>query len=276
MLNAFFVVWRESLEALLIIGILYAWINANDPGGKGKRALFVGVGVGIVLALVLGWALMSAQSGLVGDAQEFFQIAILSVAALLITQMVLWMSVHGRAMKAELENRIETARRKSGHWGIMIVTALAIAREGSETVVFLSSSSDTFQDVATGALGGFAGSLLTAWIAARSLGRLRMGLLLKVSSLLLLVLASSLLVAASDHIINLEWLLARVDDQTLAQIMDTIWDSSGFMDDSKGVGSVLADFAGYRARPILPNLLVWGGYWLLVGLAYFFWIRRSK
>ena len=41
--NAFFVVWRESLEAFLIAGILYAWLQGNDPGGKGKQALFIGL-----------------------------------------------------------------------------------------------------------------------------------------------------------------------------------------------------------------------------------------
>ena len=43
--NAFFVVWRESLEAFLIAGILYAWLQANDTTGKGKRALFIGLAV---------------------------------------------------------------------------------------------------------------------------------------------------------------------------------------------------------------------------------------
>ena len=32
--NAFFVVWRESLEAFLIAGILYAWLQANDQSGR--------------------------------------------------------------------------------------------------------------------------------------------------------------------------------------------------------------------------------------------------
>ena len=50
--NAFFVVWRESLEAFLIAGILFAWLQANDPSGKGKRALFGGLAAGAGLALL--------------------------------------------------------------------------------------------------------------------------------------------------------------------------------------------------------------------------------
>ena len=100
--NAFFVVWRESLEAFLIAGILYAWLQANDQSGRGKRALFIGLAAGVGLALMLGWALLSVQDELTGEALEIFQTATLFVAAGLITQMVLWMRKHGRQMKARL------------------------------------------------------------------------------------------------------------------------------------------------------------------------------
>ena len=62
--NAFFVVWRESLEAFLIAGILYAWLKGNDDTGKGKRALFAGLAAGVGLALLLGWALLTVQDEL--------------------------------------------------------------------------------------------------------------------------------------------------------------------------------------------------------------------
>ena len=39
--NAFFVVWRESLEAFLIAGILYAWLKTNDDSGNGRRARLI-------------------------------------------------------------------------------------------------------------------------------------------------------------------------------------------------------------------------------------------
>ena len=33
----FFIVWRESVEALLVIGILSAWMTANDAAAGGKK-----------------------------------------------------------------------------------------------------------------------------------------------------------------------------------------------------------------------------------------------
>ncbi|MDR3323374.1 MAG: FTR1 family protein [Zoogloeaceae bacterium] len=274
MLNAFFVVWRESLEALLIIGILLAWLNVHDADGKGRRALTLGVVAGIGLALALGWALLNVQDELTGNALELFQVGALLLAALLITQMVFWMQRHGREVKTHLEGQLAAAREKRGQWGIAVVAALAIAREGAETVIFLYGLAQGGETAAllTGALGGFAVALLTAWAAAKSLARLNLGLLLKCSSFLLLVLASSLLVAASDRMIGLDW---------LPTLIDPVWDTSGLLDHNAGFGRLCADFAGYRAQPALSTLLIWGGYWLLVLLPWgnlkrrFFWRKGA-
>ena len=59
--NAFFVVWRESLEAFLIAGILHAWLQANAGGRRGTTALFGGLAAGVAMALALGGALVGVQ-----------------------------------------------------------------------------------------------------------------------------------------------------------------------------------------------------------------------
>ena len=48
--NVAFVVWRESVEALLIIGILSAWLAQNDVNRRGARYLWGGVAAGLLLA----------------------------------------------------------------------------------------------------------------------------------------------------------------------------------------------------------------------------------
>ena len=259
--NALFVVWRESLEAFLIAGILYAWLKGNDDTCKGRRALFIGLAAGVGLALLLGWALLTVQDELSGNALEAFQIGTLLVAAGLITQMVLWMRKNGRHMKARLHADLSAAAEKSGFVGVAVVAALAVAREGAETVIFLygMSQEGDYGALIGGALAGFAGAAATAWLAAKSLARLNIGLLLRLSSILLLVLASALLVMAVDRLIGSGWLPALVDP---------VWDSSRLIDDTTKGGKLLADFSGYRARPALSVLLAYLAYWSLVALAY--------
>lgn len=259
--NAFFVVWRESLEAFLIVGILHAWLKANRDSGGGRRALFAGLAAGAALALLLGWALLTVQDELTGEALEGFQTATLLVAAGLITQMVLWMRRHGRTLKTRLHADLSAATERAGHFGVAVVAALAVAREGAETVIFLyglAQSGETTA-LAAGAFAGFAAAGLTAWLAARSLSRLDIGLLMRVSSILLLVLASALLVAALDRLIGAG---------ALPPLLDPVWDSSALLDDTTRGGKLIADFSGYRARPALSALLAWALYWGAVLVAW--------
>lgn len=259
--NAFFVVWRESLEAFLIAGILYAWLQANDDSGRGKRALFGGLAAGVGLALLLGWALLSVQDGLSGDALEIFQTATLFVAAGLITQMVLWMKKNGRNIKSRLHADLTAAAQRSGYLGIAVVAALAVAREGAETVIFLygMAQGGDLQALILGSLTGLAGAGLTAWLAARSLARLNIALLLRLSSLLLLILASAMLMAGVDRLLGAGW---------LPPLVDPLWDSSLLLDDTSKAGALLANLTGYRARPALSGLLVWVAYWGVVIAAH--------
>ena len=255
--NAFFVVWRESLEAFLIAGILFAWLQANDDSGRGKRALYAGLAAGVGLALLLGWALVGVQDELTGNALEAFQIGMLLVATALIAQMVLWMRKHGRQIKARLHADLTQAAQRSGFLGVAVVAALAVAREGAETTIFLYglSQEGSLADLFIGAGTGLIAAAVTAWLAARGLRLLNLALLLRISSILLLVLASALLVAATDRMIGAGW---------LPGLVDPLWDSSLLIDDSNGSGKLFADFAGYRARPALTVLIAWLAYWTVV------------
>ncbi|MGP1615606.1 MAG: FTR1 family iron permease, partial [Pollutimonas bauzanensis] len=77
----------------------------------------------------------------------------------------------------------------------------------------------------------------------------------KLTEILLLLLASSLLVSGLDHLISLE---------VLPALVDPVWDSSWLLDANGGLGKILADFAGYRAYPALSALLLWMLYWVIV------------
>ena len=51
--NALFIIWRESAEAMLVVGILYAWLRKQPDTKRGMRYLWAGVAAGIGLALAL-------------------------------------------------------------------------------------------------------------------------------------------------------------------------------------------------------------------------------
>lgn len=255
MANVLFVVWRESVEAMLVIGILFAWLRRQDDYPRGVRALWCGIGAGVALAAALGWAMVSAQDELSGEALEWFQVAILLGAAALIVQMVLWMRKNGRGMQQRLEQDLSQAVQRNGARGVAIVAALAVAREGAETVVFLYGMGlDQHADgsLAGAAVLGFALAGLTAWAVSRGLRFLQYRHFFRISGALLLLFACALLGAGIDRLIGMG---------TLPALVDPLWDSSALFDDGSGPGALLAAFTGYRARPSLMLLLVYAVYW---------------
>lgn len=254
--NTLFVVWRESLEAMLIVGILAAWVRRQEGAELQLRGLWAGVAAGVAAALALGWAMVAVQDALSGEALELFQAGMLLVAAALITQMVLWMQRHGRGMRRELEAR--AARAAGRAWGVGLVAALAIAREGAETAVFLYGAvleQPEWGGVAAASAAGAVLAAATAWTAARGLRLLNMRLFFALTGGLLLLFAAALLVGGLERLIGMGW---------LPPLVDPLWSTDGLLDDGQGAGKVAADLLGYRAHPPLLVVLAYAGYWTLV------------
>lgn len=258
--NALFIVWRESVEALLVVGILYGWLKSSDTGRQGIPWLWGGVAVGVALAAGLAALMLFVQNELAGEALEYFQTALLFAAAGLITQMVLWMGKHGRGMKRELEAGAARAAEKANWMGLSVLAALAVAREGGETAVFLyglGAGQTGTQPLFLGAAAGFLLALLTAWGVSRGLRFLSYRLFFRLSGIVLLLLAASLLMGGVERLIGMELLPALVDP---------LWDSSAILDDSSTAGGLVASFTGYRAHPSLTLVLAYAAYWALVGV----------
>ena len=108
-----FIVWRRSVEALLVIGILAAWMSANEAGAVGRGYLWRGVMAGLCAAVPL--ALMVFAEQLSGAAQVWFQVALVLLAGVLIVQMVFWMNSHGRNFKRSLQSELSAAAQ-GRHW----------------------------------------------------------------------------------------------------------------------------------------------------------------
>ncbi len=256
-----FIVWRESVEAMLVVGILYTWLRATPEGKRGLNYLWGGVAAGLALAVALALVLLGVSSWLSDEGQEWFQ-AIMSLAAcVLVVQMVVWMKKHGRTLKGELESGAKASVAADNWWGLFVLVAIAVAREGSETVVFLYGTVSAGGDgssmlmLALAGVAGFAVALLTFWLLQLGGKLITWRRFFRVTEILLLLLAGSLLVGGLDHLISLD---------VLPTIVDPVWDSSWLLSDSTGFGKILADFAGYRALPALISVLLWVAYWVIV------------
>src|SRR3984957_14676383 len=264
-----FIVWRESVEALLVVGILYAWLKNGDADARrGLPYLWAGVGVGILAAIALGAALVGFTEVLSGDAQDYFTTGMVLVACVLIVQMVLWMKQHGRSMKRDMEASLQKSKQEANWWGVTLLVALAIAREGSETVIFLyglgfgqSGHVDPMQYLAVAI--GLALAFLTFYLLQLGGKIFSWRLFFRVTEIMLLFLAAGLFETGVDKLI---------DKEILPVVMNQVWDTSWLLDDSSTFGSLVATLTGYRAHPAGMNLIAYAVYWGVI----FLLLRRSK
>ncbi|KUM02029.1 FTR1 family protein [Chromobacterium subtsugae] len=265
-----FIVWRESVEALLVVGILNAWMNQNEAGRAGKPYLWGGVALGVALAIALAVALFAASS-LMAGAQDYFQLGMVFIAAALIVQMVLWMREHGRTLKKELESGLSENARSDNWWGVTVLAALAIAREGSEAVVFLYGMLAEAQGMELAKMGvaGLVGLLLaflTFYLLQLGGKVLSWRLFFRVTEIMLLLLGASLFLNGVEKLISMD---------ILPPLVDPLWDSSALLDDMSPFGGVVASLTGYRSHPALTSLIAYALFWLAIW-SLFQWRNRRQ
>ncbi len=259
--NALFIVWRESAEAMLVVGILYAWLRQRPDAAVGMRYLWGGVAVGAALALTLALVMLGIMSSLSGNALDYFQLAMMLVASALIVQMVFWMRRHGRTFKKDLESSMARNASAANWWGLLVVVALAVGRETAETVVFLygiGAGKSGIADLPIVLVLGLAAAFATFWLLQQGSRILSWRLFFRVSEIMLLLLAGALLVSGIEKLIALDIVPALVDP---------VWNSSWILDDSGRLGGLIASFTGYRSRPALLPLLVLAAYWVVVWMS---------
>lgn len=261
-----FVVWRESFEALLVIGIIYAWIKRHPDARNGMKFLWGGVALGIVVSILLALLIYGVFNVLDDTGQSLFMIFMELLACILIVQMVYWMNKHGSSMKSEIESGINRNAQHQNWWGAALIIAIAIAREGSEIVVFLASfimslssanASEFFIEVAGGIL--IAGLTLYAFLLTNRFVSWK--IFFKVTGVILLFLALSLLLKGVEESANL---LIEYDYSIPEFLIYPAWDTSAILDDSNIAGNFMASFFAYRSQPIWLSIITFVVYWAVV------------
>ena len=256
--NVAFIIWRESVEALLVIGILNAWLaRQGEIAGRGRIYLWSGVAAGLLIAVALGVVFIVFGESISDDAQQAYQTGAVLIAAALIIQMVFWMRRHGRTLKRELETSLQDAAARSSWWAVFILAMVAVAREGSETVIFLFGTLAAAQHVSlagtiVAAAIGFALALATYYALQLGSKVMSWRAFFGVTEVMLLLLAASLLITGVENLGDLG---------LLPTLSGRLWDSSAILPDSGPFGGLLAALTGYRARPNLMDVLVYALYW---------------
>lgn len=242
MFGSAIIVFRETLEAALLIGI----IAAATRGLSGRNLwLAIGVGAGLAGSLVVAGLTETIADMAEGSGQELFNAAVLGIAVLMLGWHNIWMATHGREMAAQAKsvgNAVRSGQREMS--AVAILIALAVLREGSETALFLyglaASAGSTRASLLGGGLLGLVAGVGAGWALYSGLARIPLRHFFTVTSTLILFLAAGMAGQMARLLIQGDLLHA---------LSAPLWDSSSLLPMDSLLGNLLHLFAGYEARP---------------------------
>jgi high-affinity iron transporter len=256
MLPTAIIVFREVLEAALIVGI----VMAASRGALG-RGLWVsgGIAAGALGAVAVFAATIAAAAE--GMGQELFDAGILFAAVGMLGWHNIWISRHGRELAgsaALLGSEVRSGARPL--WALAFAVALAVLREGSEVVLFLYGIALAGQGGPLAmVIGGIIG--LTLGVAAGTaiywgLVSIPMRLLFRVTSSLVLLLAAGLASHGATFLMQAD---------LLPPLGGNLWDTSFLLSEQSLAGRVLHTLIGYTAQPAGIQLVSYGVTLLTIG-----------
>jgi high-affinity iron transporter len=129
MLGALVIVFREAIEAGLIIGIvLAATRGVHDRGAW----VGLGIGVGVIGAGLIAVFAEGISNAFEGSGQELLNASVLGAAVVMLMWHNAWMARHGREMAAEMASVGEAVTSGSRPMtALAVVVGLAVLREGA-------------------------------------------------------------------------------------------------------------------------------------------------
>lgn len=242
MLSTALIVFREVLEAALVVSIVLAATKGVPRRGRWVSGGLLGGIVGAGLIAVFADAISSWASGM---GQEVFNASVMFVAVVMLAWHSIWMGKHGREMAQQLSavGRAVAAGSRP-LTGLAVVVGVAVLREGSEAVLFLygiaaGDPGQTPQMIAGGLLGIIGGVGLGAAMYAGLL-QIPLKRLFGVTNALIILLAAGM---ASQGVGFL------VSAGLLPSWGDSVWDTSWLLKETSIVGKMLHTLVGYTARP---------------------------
>ena len=252
MSEAFLIMLREGFEASLVVAIVFTYLQRIDRNDLRTSAWF-GVAGAVAVAVAVGVGIHFTIGELEGAARLRAFAAISIVAAAVLTWMIFWMRTQSRAIRGELQHKIDLATASDGAaTGVLLVAFAAVVREGIEAALFIvatTTDSDS-GDVLIGAIVGLLAAVLLGVLVYVGGRKLPLGTFFKVTGVILIVFAAGLLAKA------VMFLQAAGD---LGSLNDAVYNltAQAWLTSSTETGRFLAGLFGWDPRPSFEQVAVW-------------------
>lgn len=266
MTSAALISLRETLETSLIVGIMLTLLSRLDRTRE-QRTVWLGVGCGIAVSIVVAFAFRMFAAHLMHEAKELYEGMMMLTAAALLTWMILWMMRAGSGFRTDIEQNVRLYALSGQSFAIFLLSFTTTAREGTEMVVFLNAALINAKSDLHSLLGtitGMIGAILLTCMVFRGSKRFSLRTFFLSTGILLLLFAAGLV----SHGIG------ALQEAGIATVLQThIWDLTAILPEESLIGGILESMIGYSDQPTLLQLLTYSLY--LIGAGYA-WKRTQR
>ncbi|VAX22237.1 hypothetical protein MNBD_NITROSPINAE02-1499 [hydrothermal vent metagenome] len=260
MTGGFLVTFREGLEAFLVIGIILSHLTRTGFREFNKW-IFVGASLGLVSAFLLAFLFQFVFTGFESEIGAIhLKIGIMTFAIIVLTYMTLWMSHNAHHLKDNLRKRLTHVMSTGSVFALVLMSYLAILREGFETALFLGAvyGDEMGTDVLYGGILGLVFALVFTYSVFTGMKALPLKFFFRITGGLILLISAGLL----------SNMVGMLQDVHLAPIvMSGFLDLRWILDDSSSVGIFFKAMFGYTSNPNLLQIVAYWGY--IISIIFF-------
>ncbi|MGH3423655.1 MAG: iron uptake transporter permease EfeU [Nocardioidaceae bacterium] len=258
---------REGLEASLIVGILVAYLVKTERRDR-LRYIWTGIVAALLLSMTVGALLQFTSRNMTFAQQELLGGSLSIVAVGFVTWMVFWMRRTARGLKGELQGKLDHAIGM-GPPALVLVSFLAVGREGLETSLFFWAAAQTSSSTLTplvGILIGLAVAVMLGYLIYRGALRINLSRFFTITGALLIVVAAGVL-AYGFHDLQ--------EARFLPGLSSLAFDISGTVEPSGWLGTLLKGTINFQPDPTKLQAVAWVLYIVPV-MTVFFAGARTK
>tara|TARA_B100000579_G_scaffold139603_1_gene113470 strand:+ start:521 stop:1435 length:915 start_codon:yes stop_codon:yes gene_type:complete len=303
-MKEFIIIFRECLEAGLIVGIIYTYINFNNIKGQ-KRNIWLGVLGGIIASILVGCVFFFLGGTIPAAYEKLFEGISMYITAGFLFYVIFWLSKKVSSKKV-IESSVQQSISKNESWGLFLLILFAILREGFEIIILL------FNDIKNGELNflgvslGFLLAVFLIYLIFATGKKIPIRTFFASTTLLLVFIAAGLIAYGTHEVETYLYKSNYIEKESIPRVWDVLKPLDGNspncndalytyakISDENGnekqvcyhlfyekgrVGEFLKGFFGYNSNPNYIEFFLWL-FFLIFGIkkwADFYYIAPPK
>ncbi|MDT3699001.1 MAG: FTR1 family protein [Thermincola sp.] len=289
--QAFIITFRETLEALLIVGIITTYLGRINQS-RWNKWVWLGVVLALISSLMVALLFQVVLTGYGSMANQIYlRVGIMFASTALLTHMIFFIAKQANDMTTKIHSDVDRILSTGSILNMIIHSYLVVLREGVETVFFFAaiSGGDIQKAISSwGALLGLVLASVVSYFFFRGSRKVPLGTFFKGTAVIMCLIAAGLLVQGVGILQDLKLMgsVYRTPGGEIGEVYNIVGfmpehpiDETQYIRDtgktpliSGQIGIFLRAFLGYTHNPSLEEFALYWSYYLIV----FLFIARQK